>query len=64
MFWFRYGSEYWSTNHEWKSGSNDFHGSYYFSERNEDNIGEDSDGVDYPQFDEEINVKIVSPNLV
>ena len=47
-----------------KSGSNDFHGSYYFSERNEDNIGEDSNGVDYPKFDEEINTFTISGPII
>jgi len=37
-----------------KSGSNEFHGSVYYSERDESNVGEDQAGEDYPKFSEEI----------
>ncbi|MBT5541861.1 MAG: hypothetical protein HOK34_03440, partial [Gammaproteobacteria bacterium] len=36
-----------------KSGSNDFHGSVFFIQRDEDNIGEDPDGNEFPEFSEE-----------
>jgi len=36
-----------------KSGSNDFHGSVYFSSRDDSNIGDDQNGVSYPTFEEE-----------
>ena len=47
-----------------KSGSNDFHGSVYFSERNEDNVGEDTSGNDYPSFDEEITTFTISGPII
>jgi len=36
-----------------KSGTNDFHGSVYFSQRDESNIGDDQSGESYPTFEEE-----------
>jgi hypothetical protein len=36
-----------------KSGTNEFHGSLYFSQRDESNIGDDQSGVSYPTFEEE-----------
>lgn len=36
-----------------KSGTNDFHGSVFFIQRDEDNIGEDPDGNEFPEFSEE-----------
>ena len=32
-----------------KSGTNDFHGSVFFIQRDEDNIGEDPDGNEFPR---------------
>jgi len=36
-----------------KSGSNDFHGSVFFIQRDEDDIGEGPDGEEFPEFSEE-----------
>ena len=36
-----------------KSGSNEFHGSVFFIERDEDNIGDSPDGSEFPEFSEE-----------
>jgi len=47
-----------------KSGTNDFHGSVYYSERNEDNVGEDMDGNDYPAFEEETTVFTFSGPII
>ena len=47
-----------------KSGTNEFHGSVYYSERNEDNVGEDMDGNDYPAFEEETTVLTFSGPII
>jgi len=47
-----------------KSGSNEFHGSLYYSERDESNIGEDSDGNDYPEFAEEVKTFTASGPII
>ena len=36
-----------------KSGSNEFHGSVFYIERDEDNIGDSPDGGEFPEFSEE-----------
>ena len=36
-----------------KSGTNEFHGSVFFIERDESNVGEAPDGSDFPEFSEE-----------
>ena len=47
-----------------KSGSNEFHGSVYFSERDESNIGEDQAGEDYPKFTEETTTFTASGPII
>ncbi len=47
-----------------KSGSNDFHGSVYYSERNEDNVGEDPNGNDFPEFEEETTTLTFSGPII
>jgi len=47
-----------------KSGSNEFHGSAYYSERDESNVGEDTDGNDYPKFSEEIKTFTASGPII
>jgi len=47
-----------------KSGSNEFHGSVYFSERDESNIGEDQAGEDYPAFTEETTTLTLSGPII
>ena len=47
-----------------KSGSNEFHGSLYYSDRDESNIGEDTSGVDFPEFSEEIKTFTASGPII
>tara|TARA_B110000495_G_scaffold113841_1_gene98591 strand:- start:365 stop:3499 length:3135 start_codon:yes stop_codon:yes gene_type:complete len=47
-----------------KSGTNEFHGSVYFSQRDESNIGDDQDGIGYPTFEEETTSATFSGPLI
>ena len=47
-----------------KSGSNEFHGSAYYSERDDSNIGEDTNGNDYPEFNEEMKTFTASGPII
>ena len=47
-----------------KSGTNDFHGSLYFSQRDESNIGDDQSGVSYPTFEEETTSATLSGPII
>jgi len=45
-----------------KSGSNEFRGSVFYTERDDSNVGEDTDGNDYPEFKEELkNLTLSGP---
>ena len=47
-----------------KSGSNDFHGTVYYTERDESNVGDDQDGNDYPEFTEELKTFTFSGPII